>query len=120
MCSGEYISAALSWQRPSKKKTPSWQAGRLAIRSMKTLDSLRTDYRIPAAYMQIVGKACRHDAEYFEEHPGIDRYIRVYCPGEFWPLRLPQGSMVEVVELRRGVRARRAYLPATGGEERAA
>jgi hypothetical protein len=55
--------------------------------------------------------ASEGDRVWFEEHPDASSYLRPRCPGEFIPEmedKVPPGDFpwVEVVLIRRGVRAR--------------
>jgi len=61
---------------------------------------------LPPAISAIVDRQMLADAAYFRQHPDARRYARRYVPGEAWPNELPTDTVVEVTQLRPGVRSR--------------
>ncbi len=61
---------------------------------------------LPPAISALVDRQMLADAAYFRQHPAERRYARRYVPGEAWPNVLPQDTVVEVTQLRPGVRSR--------------
>ena len=64
---------------------------------------------MPEPFSSLVDKVNDRDREFFVKHPDIDRYIRQYIPGEFWPAK-PIEPFIEVTCISRehGIRTRRA------------
>jgi hypothetical protein len=61
---------------------------------------------LPPAISALVDRQMLADAAYFRQHPDAQRYARRYVPGEAWPNVLPADTVVEVTQLRPGVRSR--------------
>jgi len=61
---------------------------------------------LPPAISALVDRQMLADAAYFRQHPAERRYARRYVPGEAWPNVLPPDTVVEVTQLRPGVRSR--------------
>ena len=61
---------------------------------------------LPPAISALVDQQMIADAAYFRQHPDAQRYVRRYVPGEAWPNVLPPDTVVEVTQLRPGVRSR--------------
>jgi len=61
---------------------------------------------LPPAISALVDRQMLADAAYFRQHPDAQRYARSYVPGEAWPNELPTDTVVEVTQLRPGVRSR--------------
>ncbi len=61
---------------------------------------------MPPAISALVDQQMIADAAYFRQHPDARRYARRYVPGEAWPNELPPDTVVEVTQLRPGVRSR--------------
>ncbi len=53
------------------------------------------------------------DADFFEQHPNIQRYVRPATADELRALSYPPGTMVHVQLLSRDRRARAFVLPGT-------
>ncbi len=53
------------------------------------------------------------DADFFEQHPNIQRYVRPATADELRALSYPPGTMVHVQLLSHSRRARAFVLPAT-------
>jgi len=64
------------------------------------------EYTMPPAISALVDRQMLADAAYFRQHPDAQRYARRYVPGEAWPNQLPADTVVEVTQLRPGVRSR--------------
>ena len=64
------------------------------------------EYTMPPAISALVDRQMIQDAAYFRQHPDAQRYARSYVPGEAWPNELPADTVVEVTQLRPGVRSR--------------
>ncbi len=61
---------------------------------------------LPLAIATLVDQQMLQDAAYFHQHPDKRTYARRYVPGEAWPNVLPPDTVVEVTQLRPGVRSR--------------
>ena len=61
---------------------------------------------LPPAIATLVDQQMLQDAAYFRQHPDKRTYARRYVPGEAWPNVLPPDTVVEVTQLRPGVRSR--------------
>jgi len=61
---------------------------------------------MPPAISALVDRQMLVDAAYFRQHPDAQGYARSYVPGEAWPNELPTDTVVEVTQLRPGVRSR--------------
>lgn len=64
----------------------------------------------PPEFAAIYDSVCAADREWFNQHPAVNSYIRPYVPGEFWPHRAADGSIVEVTLL--------TVITETGGQFR--
>ncbi|MDP9416084.1 MAG: hypothetical protein M3Q08_18740 [Pseudomonadota bacterium] len=62
---------------------------------------------------RLVNAAQDLDADFFEQHPNIQRYVRPATPDELQALSYPPGTMVHVQLLSHNRRARAFVLPAT-------
>ncbi len=62
---------------------------------------------------RLVNAAQDLDADFFEQHPNIQRYVRPATAEELRALSYPPGTVVHVQLLSRDRRARAFVLPAT-------
>jgi len=60
---------------------------------------------LPPGVSALVDRQMLADAAYFRQHPNEQRYTRRYMPGEAWPNVLSPETVVEVRQLRPGVRS---------------
>ncbi len=70
--------------------------------------------RIKRSNLQRLTEAAQDlDADFFEQHPNIQRYVRPATADELRALSYPVGTVVHVQLLSRDRRARAFVLPAT-------
>lgn len=69
---------------------------------------------------RITARIVAQDRAWFAAHPGENRYVRPYVPGEFWPDHPPAGVdlVVLVTQLAPGIRTRRAVAHLTKRPDR--
>jgi hypothetical protein len=60
---------------------------------------------LPPRFDCFVERVMERDRAYFSQHPEHRAYVRVYVPGEFWPLR-GSATYVRVTLLADGLRFR--------------
>jgi hypothetical protein len=64
--------------------------------------------KLPSPYDELIDRVCNEDRIYFENHPGVDEYVREYVSGEFWPTA-QKCKYVKVVQIKPGIRMRAPY-----------
>jgi hypothetical protein len=67
--------------------------------------------------LDAIDRANDLDRDWFAEHPNADERIRAVVPGEFWPRSIDADTLVRVVRVAPGLRARTPLLAAVQGFE---
>lgn len=63
---------------------------------------------IPEKFQKIIDRVTEADRRYFQRHPEAKIYVRDYVKGEFFPFAYPMGTKVQVSQVIKGARLRKA------------
>jgi hypothetical protein len=72
---------------------------------------MRYDDDVSDRSIDAIDRANDLDRDWFAEHPDADERIRAIVPGEFWPESVAADTLVRVVLVGPGLRARIPLVP---------